>query len=478
MASNTSRLDLLKKDPVVDGNDTFNIKTMLNDNWDKIDKMTALIDPVTGKLLPGQENPVDVSVIEQQLTDIEDSIGNLPTLETVEKSNLVAAINEVKRAVAAHLAESVHLGEVHGFRLTDGKLEYFDGAEWVRVKGDGYPVGNISEFSAKAGNGEVTLTWGDPPDVTVEDSNGSVIKIAKWAGTKIIRKTNAYPVDESDGVLVVDNRVREKYETGGFLDAGLTNDIAYYYMAFPYTEEDVVTVDAANRVSVTPSEHDDLSGSPGPKDLIAGDMQAGYFGTVPASALFTGSELSSAVGISAGTLQHNTTDWLKFAWKGKILFRPTRPIRHTISWDNINAAGCVFGAKVVKKNGLDYKVRLMKGALTDPSKYTDSDRGAKGSEWNRLMLPIHEKAADKSWAYPAYVETDIPDWGIGFTDADLLTHSTHGNGSYQWCQETRNDNTASRVIRGNAGVSRSDAGTASSANANYGWAPVLELSSL
>lgn len=37
MASNTPNLNLLKKDPVTDGNDTFNIQTMLNENWDKID---------------------------------------------------------------------------------------------------------------------------------------------------------------------------------------------------------------------------------------------------------------------------------------------------------------------------------------------------------------------------------------------------------------------------------------------------------
>lgn len=38
MASNTPNLGLLKKDPATDGNDTFNIQTMMNDNWDKIDK--------------------------------------------------------------------------------------------------------------------------------------------------------------------------------------------------------------------------------------------------------------------------------------------------------------------------------------------------------------------------------------------------------------------------------------------------------
>lgn len=37
MASYTENLELLMKDPVADGADTFNIETMLNDNWKKID---------------------------------------------------------------------------------------------------------------------------------------------------------------------------------------------------------------------------------------------------------------------------------------------------------------------------------------------------------------------------------------------------------------------------------------------------------
>lgn len=41
MASYTEHLQLLKKDPVADGADTFNIQTMLNDNWDKIDEAVA-----------------------------------------------------------------------------------------------------------------------------------------------------------------------------------------------------------------------------------------------------------------------------------------------------------------------------------------------------------------------------------------------------------------------------------------------------
>lgn len=44
MASNTPNLNLLKKDPVTDGNDTFNIRTMLNENWDKIDAAVGDMD--------------------------------------------------------------------------------------------------------------------------------------------------------------------------------------------------------------------------------------------------------------------------------------------------------------------------------------------------------------------------------------------------------------------------------------------------
>lgn len=37
MSTLTTFLSLLKKNPETDGSDTFNIQTMLNENWDKID---------------------------------------------------------------------------------------------------------------------------------------------------------------------------------------------------------------------------------------------------------------------------------------------------------------------------------------------------------------------------------------------------------------------------------------------------------
>lgn len=44
MATNTPNLDLHKKDPLTDGNDYFDVNTMLNDNWDKIDTNAKATD--------------------------------------------------------------------------------------------------------------------------------------------------------------------------------------------------------------------------------------------------------------------------------------------------------------------------------------------------------------------------------------------------------------------------------------------------
>lgn len=216
----------------------------------------------------------------------------------------------------------------------------------------------------------------------------------------------------------------------------------------------------------------DFTGSPGGVNLIGGDMSAGYLGTVPASELFTGTELASAVGITQGTVQFNEEEWLKFVIDGKIIFKSKKPFRHSISWDHINSQGCVNGTKTVTKNGVTYKVRLMKGGNGNAS---DLVNGPKKSEWNKLMLPIHVKAKDQSWAYANNVDTPTPYWGIDFTDADLLTHNSHGSGSYHWCQEVFHSNASNRVCRGNVGVSSSGNATSSNASAGLGWSPCLEV---
>ena len=178
---------------------------------------------------------------------------NLVNLTTDAKNNLVSAINEVDShadAVTAHLTDLVSQAEIHGLRATNAKLEYFNGTEWKTVSG-GLPVGNVVGFSTTAGNTTVTLKWKDPTDVVTLDG----ATLVKWRGTKILRKTGSYPANEKDGVLVVDSGVRDQYATTGFVDTGLTNGVTYYYMAFPYTIEDIYTVNATNQLSATPKAY-------------------------------------------------------------------------------------------------------------------------------------------------------------------------------------------------------------------------------
>ena len=114
----------------------------------------------------------------------------------------------------------------------------------------GFPPGDVTGLAAAAGNEQVTITWSDPPD-TVADGKTFVT----WAGTKLVRKQGAYPTAPTDGILLVDNKVRGKYKTTGFVDTGLTNDTVYYYAVFPYSDKGAVNTDAANRATAKPQAY-------------------------------------------------------------------------------------------------------------------------------------------------------------------------------------------------------------------------------
>lgn len=58
MASNTENLGLLKKNPSTDGADTFNIQTMLNDNWDKLDANAGTVAQTLANILKPTTPPI------------------------------------------------------------------------------------------------------------------------------------------------------------------------------------------------------------------------------------------------------------------------------------------------------------------------------------------------------------------------------------------------------------------------------------
>lgn len=225
--------------------------------------------------------------------------------------------------------------------------------------------------------------------------------------------------------------------------------------------------------------YDDKIGAPGNRKLLKGTMQQGWFGEVPSSSFITGDALALKVGISAGTSQYSSEPWLKFAYKGDVYLVAKKPFRHTISWDQINAANCVYGDKTIDINGRKYKIMLMRGIGEDvqpnPKTFYKPYDGAANhhSMWNKLMLPIHQNAPS-SWAYKNNVKSPTENWNVGYTDADLITNSSGGNGSYSWCQDTTYQNDC-RSIRGYNGVSYASAIYSYYASSDYGWRPCLKL---
>ena len=218
-----------------------------------------------------------------------------------------------------------------------------------------------------------------------------------------------------------------------------------------------------------------------------GDTDAGYYGTVASADFIAGDTLASNIGLTAGTAYNSDTPWLQFAWDEGIVMVPQKPFRHSISWDQIHAEDAVYGdasAPVVTINGADYKVRLMRGAgqmSVDTSAYNEVIGSE--NEWNKLMLPIHERAPSsfigaygesEGYACGVYVNCPTEDWGIDFTDDVLLTHYDYGDGSRSWTQETDSTDSASRVTRGHNGVSHLYTYDSDYTYYHYGWRPLLE----
>ena len=142
-----------------------------------------------------------------------------------------------------------------------------------------------------------------------------------------------------------------------------------------------------------------------------------------------------------------------------------------------NKKDAVTQNATVTIGGNVYDVLLLKGADHDPlDSYNDADRDLVGSnsDWNNLVLPLHEQAKVGDWAYKSYAG-EVEDWGIGLTDKTLVTHHTLGEGSYRWMQETGDTHPSRRVGRGGNGASYGSVYYSWRAITGRGWAPALRL---
>lgn len=209
--------------------------------------------------------------------------------------------------------------------------------------------------------------------------------------------------------------------------------------------------------------------SPGPGDIAIGDTDLGYYGLVDSADLINGDALAAAGGLTVGVSINSTAGWLKFAYKGKTLFISKKPLRYSLSWNQINAAGLIKGTKIITILGNNYKLRLMKGSLLDPYRGVNNasdDPKTFGSEYNDLI-------------YRVCVSNPPSETAPSFATYSLDELGCVGNGGCQWTQEVSipTNSASGYVCRGN---SASDFATTHSPVGTYidnarGWRPVLEL---
>lgn len=177
---------------------------------------------------------------------------------------------------------------------------------------------------------------------------------------------------------------------------------------------------------------------PGSTTPIAGGMNYGFFGEVPAAELITGDELCNQIGLTVGVSQNSDAGWLKYKIEGRHLFVAKKNIKHTVSWDNINESGAVFGDSTIKIGNNIYLVRLLTS-----------------TEWDKLIQPVHKDGIAPRWG--TYDNTDL---------------NITGNGGYCW---TSTPSGSRRVFRGINSVGGSDISTPSFASSLLGFRPVLEF---
>lgn len=227
---------------------------------------------------------------------------------------------------------------------------------------------------------------------------------------------------------------------------------------------------------------------PGQQTMITGSWEAGYFGTVPTSQIYTPDELrtelntASIAGSTVGASNAQMTLWHKFVYDGKIVFYPQGYLIGGIRWSSIYNKGWMHGIDgpgprpmtsnapadvnqkvLLTKSGFTYRVRTPKG-LNKPVGQVwtgaNNDDYLRGSEWDSLLSACRLSGHSRPFNVAGLGRLKDISAGIELT---------------MWMSITQHAAVATDVAhsRGSSGVVDANGITAS----GYGalWMPVLQL---
>ena len=150
------------------------------------------------------------------------------------------------------------------------------------------PPGEVSSFSVTPGNGQITLSWVNPTD---DDFTGTMIRY----------RTDTYPTNFSDGILVC-NKTASPGSSDSFIHTGLQNGTTYYYSAFTYDE--VPNYSEGVHISATPTEPSPPPDTTNPTVTITQPTSADTYSTQNSS-ITLGGTASDNVGVTSITWENN-----------------------------------------------------------------------------------------------------------------------------------------------------------------------------
>ena len=119
----------------------------------------------------------------------------------------------------------------------------------------------VNNLSIEVIENALELSW--------EDSNSN-----DWEGCKLIRKTGSEPNNHADGQVLIDNNIRNRFQTAGFVDTQIDEADTYYYCVFAYDKYgnyikgNVVEYTVNDTTPTAPATLLEVKQSPNANDII------------------------------------------------------------------------------------------------------------------------------------------------------------------------------------------------------------------
>lgn len=215
---------------------------------------------------------------------------------------------------------------------------------------------------------------------------------------------------------------------------------------------------------------------PGSKNLIYGNEQLGYFGTLTQAEFTSLGAIRNLVGLYAGTDEGAAFLWVKMFYKGRVLYFPTNTIAYNLSWNQLYNAGVVYGVdgngyaptatptnqfKIMNIGKDVLKIRLFTADTNpDPTSFlsqqllTSGGANITGSEWVQMIYALVGNAP---------VAYNGPKW-------NLFSSNSFGWGG----RKVHTQRTMSNTVNNNQSVDNVYSYATPKTDLGY-WLPIFEL---